>query len=182
MPRPTFLQQVFARDPRRIARLPDAPVDRAMEEWRRSQTPAAPGPVAAPAAAPATALADSTPAEGFGAAIGNLATHVWRAKNKMVDAKTGLPHEETKRAYRHVEAAIEALQQLEVTMQDWLHQSYDAGLPVKVLTFQPTPGLTRDTVVEVIRPAVIWKNQLLQLGEVVVGIPETSPPPAALSS
>lgn len=183
MPPPTFLQQVFARDPRRIARLPEVPVDRAMEELRRWPTtaPAAPTPAVSNASATFAPTAASTAVSGSpfaadtaGAALGNLATHIWRAKNKMVDPKTGLPHDEAKRAYRHVEAAIEALLQMDVTMKDWLHQSYDAGLPVKVLTFQPTPGITRDTVIEAIRPAVIWKDQLLQLGEVVVGIPDNA--------
>jgi hypothetical protein len=58
-----------------------------------------------------------------------------------------------------------------LTMNDWVNQPYDAGLPVKVLTFQPTPGLSRDTILEAVRPTVIWKDRLLQLGEVIVGIP-----------
>jgi hypothetical protein len=174
MPAPSFFQQVFARDPRSLARLPDVPVDQALEELRRLHA-AAPTTKekensAAPASEPA-ALPD-----GLGTALGNLATHVWRAKNKMVDAKTGQPHEEMRRAYRHVEASIETLTQMDVTLNDWLNQSYDAGLPVKVLTFQPTPGLTRDTIVEAVRPAVVWKNQLLQLGEVIVGIPVAANP------
>ena len=81
-----------------------------------------------------------------------------------------------KRAYRHVESAIDSLAQMEVTMNDWLNQSYDVGLPVKVLAFQPTPGLTRDTVIEAVRPAIVWKNQLLQLGEVIVGTPPAAAP------
>ena len=173
----------MARDPRRLARLPAVPVDRAMDELLRWQTASREEPAPVELAAPAAPPTSTEPiADALGSALGDLATHVWRAKNKMVDAKTGLPHEEMKRAYRHVEAAIEALVQLEVTTQDWLHQSYDAGLPVKVLTFQPTPGLTRDTVVEAIRPAVIWRNQLLQLGEVVVGIPENSARSPAVSA
>jgi hypothetical protein len=182
-----LLRQIFARDPRKIARLPEIPVDRALEELRKlcaaSAAPAAPADSGVAPSAPAPAApAASESNEALGAAIGNLATHVWRAKSRMIDAKTGQPTDDMKRVYRHVDAAVETLRQMDVTMNDWLHQSYDAGLPVKVLTFQPTPGLERDTIVEAIRPAVVWKNQLLQLGEVVVGTPETAASIAAKSS
>jgi hypothetical protein len=59
-------------------------------------------------------------------------------------------------------------------MNDWVNQPYDTGLPVKVLSFQPTPGLDRDTVIETVRPTVIWKDRLLQSGEVIVGTPVVS--------
>jgi hypothetical protein len=58
-----------------------------------------------------------------------------------------------------------------ITLNDWIGQPYDPGLPVKVLTFQPAEGVVRDTVIEAVRPTVIWRDRLLQLGEVVVGIP-----------
>jgi hypothetical protein len=186
MTAPSLFQQIFARDPRKIARLPEIPVDRALAELRKlcaAQTEAAPSSVTPPVVVAAVAAPAADPAadDALGAALGNLATHVWRAKNRMVDAKTGLPHDDMKRAFRHIEAAMETLRQMDVTTNDWLNQSYDAGLPVKVLTFQPTPGVERDTIVEAIRPAVVWKNQLLQLGEVVVGIPEPAATAAAKS-
>lgn len=165
MPEPSLFQKIFARDPRRIARLPSVPIERALEELRQLQK------TQSAAASPAAAVsAEADPA--LGQALSSLATHVWRAKHRMVDAKTGLPNEDMKRVYRHVEAAVETLRTMDVTMNDWLNQSYDSGLPVKVLTYQPAAGIERDTVIEATRPTVVWKNQLLQLGEVVVGIPE----------
>ena len=91
----------------------------------------------------------------------------------MVDPKTGAPREETRRLYRHIEGALEALTGMGVRLSDWIDQPYDAGLPVKVLSFQPTPEVTRDTVIEAVRPAVFWQDRLLQVGEVIVGIPQT---------
>jgi len=32
-------------------------------------------------------------------------------------------------------------------------------------------GVERDTILETVRPTVMWKNRLVQLGEVVVGTP-----------
>ena len=73
------------------------------------------------------------------------------------------------------------LKQMGLTMNDWVNQPYDAGLPVKVLTFQPTPGLDRDTILETVRPTVIWKDRLLQSGEVIVGTPVVSEGEDAMS-
>lgn len=199
MPNPGLLAQLLARDPRKLARFPDLPLDEALAELRELErraaseaaegTPlrasiasaapfsAAEGLAAIPPreAAPAAAVAPAPDiTETLGASLSSLATQVWRTKVKMLDSTTGEPREEMRRVYRHVEGALENLSQMGLTLNDWINQPYDPGLPVKVLTFQPTPGLARDTVVEAVRPTVIWNNKLLQLGEVVVGIPPTS--------
>jgi hypothetical protein len=65
-----------------------------------------------------------------------------------------------------------------VVIRDQLNEPYDPGLPVNVLTFQPMPGLTRDTIIEVVRPTIIWQERVLQIGEVVVGTPANSSVPS----
>jgi len=90
---------------------------------------------------------------------------------KTVDPTTGEPRDEMKRVHRHIEGALEVLKQMGLTINDWVNQPYDAGLPVKVLTFQPSPGVKRDTVLETVRPTVMWKDRIVQVGEVVVGTP-----------
>lgn len=180
MSNPSLIAQIFARDPRRLVRLPELPVDTALAELQvlREQLAAgASSPAAAAVAPEAQAIIPAALPENLKHSLCALVTHVWRAKAKLVDSATGEPKEETRRAYRHVEAAIETFTQMELTMSDWIDQPYDPGLPVKVLTFQPMAGLMRDTVVEAVRPTVIWKDQLLQLGEVVVGIPAQTEEP-----
>ncbi len=162
---PGLWAQIFARDPRVLVRFPELPIDAALAELAQlTDAPAAPSDRTPPAMT--AAENDQLPQ-----AISSLATHLWRAKGKLVDPATGEPREESRRIYRHVEAAIDTFTNLGVTMNDWLNQPYDPGLPVKVLTFQPTPELTRDTVVEAVRPTVMWNDRLLQLAEVIVGIP-----------
>jgi hypothetical protein len=163
----SFFAQVFARDPRRIVRFPDAPIDQALADWKKIQsTPAPAADLPAPTAgAPAPALDQ----------IAAVATHVWRAKSKLVDPATGQPREETRRTYRHIESTLDALAQMGVVIRNLLNEPYDPGLPVNVLTFQPTPGLARDTIIEVVRPTIIWQDRVLQVGEVVVGTPENAP-------
>ena len=171
MATPTFLNQLLAKDPRKLVRFPEYPLEAALAELKElQQRVSAAMPPPAPAAVPPAPEPPASP-EGLGSSLAALATHVWRTKGKMVDSATGEPKEDSKRAYRHVEASIETLAQMGVTINDWLDQPYDPGLPVKVLTFQPHPGVTRDTVIEAVRPTVIWREQLLQLAEVVVGIP-----------
>ncbi|MFH1498692.1 MAG: hypothetical protein ABII82_12805 [Verrucomicrobiota bacterium] len=167
----TFLQQLLARDPRKLARFPDPAIDQALTAWRAlseslaesAATPAAPAP-------PTDAAAD------LDGPLADLATHVWRARHRLQD--NAQPADAVRRSGRHIDSAVEAFGQLELTLKDWLNEPYDPGLPVKVLTFQPTPGLTRDTVIEAIRPAVLWRGRLLQSGEVVVGTPLEETPDA----
>jgi hypothetical protein len=224
----SLLAQIFARDPRKLARFPDVPLDQALmavqqlqaalEELQSApplppvlafssigsmppvmpdETPApaensapvpaeepAPAAEAAPSPSPAPAPAPSNDGylEELGGSLASLATQVWRARNRIIDPATGEPREEMRRIHRHVEGAFESFLEMGLVINDWLNQPYDSGLPVKVLTFQPTSDLQRDTVLEATRPTVIWKDRLLQMGEVIVGIPESqsteAPPPS----
>jgi hypothetical protein len=164
-----LLAQIFARDPRKQVRFPELPVDEALTALRRVEA-ALHEKQAAPAATASPGPEADDP-EGLAAAFGGLATQVWRAMGKTVDPVTGEPREEMKRIHRHIEGALDMLKQMGLTINDWVNQPYDAGLPVKVLTFQPAPGVTRDTILETVRPTVMWRNRLVQTGEVVVGTP-----------
>ena len=176
---PSFFNQLLATDPRKLVRFPEYPIDAALAELQQLQdrvnaTPARPSgastapipPAPEPAAKPVNVLP-----EGLAPSIAALATHVWRTRGRLIDPATGEPKEEGRKVYRHVEASLESLAQMGVTINDWMDQRYDPGLPVKVLTFQPTPGVPHDTIIETVKPTVIWRDQLLQLAEVVVGIP-----------
>jgi hypothetical protein len=169
---PGLIEQLLARDPRTLVRFPDLPLDRALEELAALKLG-----VGSPATAPAregSAAPVVSENERLSQSVSALATHLWRAKSKLVDPTTGEPKDEYRRVYRHVEGALETFSQMGVTMNDWVNQPYDPGLPVKVLTFQPAPELSRDTVVEAVRPTVMWNDRLLQLAEVIVGIPPST--------
>ncbi|HEX2854857.1 MAG TPA: hypothetical protein VHO24_16610 [Opitutaceae bacterium] len=168
----SVVAQLLAKNPRSQARFPDVPVDQALREFEQLQQKISPPAPAQPAAAPASGGEMAAALNGSVAAI---VTNLWRAKMKMVEPGTNEPKEDTRRIYRHVEGALETFTQLGLTITEMVNQPYDAGLPVKVLTFQPTPGLKRDTILEVVRPTIIWQDTLLQMGEIVVGIPAESP-------
>jgi hypothetical protein len=47
-------------------------------------------------------------------------------------------------------------------------------MSLKVLCFQPTPGLRRERVIETIKPTIYFKGKTIQMGEVIVGKPEAA--------
>jgi hypothetical protein len=167
-----LLSQILARDPRKQVRFPELPVDEALTALRRLEVTLREQEAAA--AAPSKAEPKTDDSEALASAFGGLATQVWRAMGKTLDPATGEPREDMKRVHRHIEGALDVLKQMGLTINDWANQPYDAGLPVKVLTFQPSPGVSCDTILETVRPTVMWKDRLVQIGEVVVGTPTAS--------
>lgn len=104
----------------------------------------------------------------------HIATNAWRAKVKMVDSDTGEAKEEMKRVYRHIEAIFEALKQIGVEITDHTGRAYDSGMALKVISFEPTAGLSKEEIKETIKPTVVWRGRLIQMGEVIVGTPATT--------
>jgi len=104
--------------------------------------------------------------------LAQIATNAWRARIKMVDSCTGEAKEEMKRVYRHIEAIFDALEQIELDTIDPTGQKYDSGMALKVVSFERTPGLSKEEIKETIKPSVKWRGQLIQRGEVIVGTPQ----------
>lgn len=105
-------------------------------------------------------------------ALSTIATNAWRAKNKMLDAETGEVKDEMKRVYRHVEALFDALNQIGIEVRDMQGRPYDSGMALKVVCFEPTPGLYKEKITETIKPTIARRGQLIQIGEVIVGTPQ----------
>lgn len=106
-------------------------------------------------------------------AFATIATNTWRAKAKMVDPDTGETKEEMKRVYRHIEAIFESLMQIGVETIDPVGRVYESGMALKVVSFEPTPGLSNEEIKETIKPSIAWQGRLIQIGEVIVGTPQT---------
>ena len=107
-------------------------------------------------------------------ALANIATNAWRAKTKMVDSETGEAKEEMRRIYRHVEAIFETLKQIGLETTDLAGSQYDSGMALKVVSFEQTPGISNEEIKETIKPSVAWQGRLIQMGEVIVGTPQTA--------
>lgn len=106
-------------------------------------------------------------------ALGLIATNAWRARSKMVDA-SGEPKDEMRRAFRHVEGIVDALKAFGVEILDITGKPFDSGMALKVVSFEPTAGLTKEEIKETIKPSVTMQGHLIQVGEIIVGTPLTA--------
>ena len=103
-----------------------------------------------------------------GRSLADVATSIWRLRNRVAAA----PEETPRSVSRHLEMAWDALTQAGVEIRDHVGEPFDLGLSLTVVAYQPTPGLTREQVVEAIRPSVFLGDRTFQTGEVIVGTPD----------
>jgi hypothetical protein len=118
----------------------------------------------------ATSAAVALPAD-FVRPMADIATHAWKAQAKMLDAASGEVREEMKRVHRHIEFILAAIEAIGVEIKDHTGDAFDYGLPLKVVTTQPTADIVQDKVIETIKPTIYWRNQIIQMGEVVLATP-----------
>lgn len=98
------------------------------------------------------------------------ATEVWRARRKLIAPGTvDQPINEMKPIYRPLDSAYQSLHQAGLKVYDLTNQPYVPGMIEKVLAFEPTQGFTRDVIKETIKPTIYFQDQLMQVGEVIVG-------------
>jgi hypothetical protein len=108
-----------------------------------------------------------------GVMLAQLATGLWRLRQKMVQPGTDRPVEEMRKVFRHLQSTWDVLTEAGVQIQDHTGAPFSAGLSLKVLTYQPMKELEREKVLETIKPSVYYQGRPLQVGEVIVGIPDT---------
>jgi hypothetical protein len=104
--------------------------------------------------------------------MATIATNAWKAKTKMLDSATGEVRDDMKRVYRHIEGIMDSLEEMGIEVKDHTGDTFDYGLLLKVVTTQPTPGITKEKVIETIKPTVYCqKTSIIQRGEVVIATP-----------
>ena len=104
--------------------------------------------------------------------LADIGTGLWRLRQKMVKPGTNLPLDEMRRPYRHLESVWDALVQAGAEIQDHTDKPFDPGMSLRVISYQPTPGVRRERVIETIKPTIYFKGKPIQMGEVIVGRPE----------
>ena len=90
----------------------------------------------------------------------------------MVKSGTSQPFEEMSRAYRHLESIWDIIVQTGVDIKNHTGDLFDSGMSIKVIAFQPTTGLTREKIIETIKPSIYYNKKRIQMGEVIVGTPK----------
>jgi hypothetical protein len=104
--------------------------------------------------------------------LAKVATGLWRAKRLMCRPGADVPLPEMRQPYRHVQSALNGLQEAGVIIQHHDGEAFTSGLVLKVIAFQPKPGLTAERVTETVRPSVYRDGRSIQMGEVIVGTPD----------
>jgi hypothetical protein len=107
--------------------------------------------------------------------LADLATALFRAQRASDDAAPRVADDPAQRrpnARRHIDTAADALARAGVRTLDFTGRPYDPGLlGVQALAIEPRPGLTRETVIETVRPGVYVHDACIQEAQVLVGVP-----------
>ena len=100
----------------------------------------------------------------------DVATLVWRIKHRL-DATEELS-KPLQKLSRDVERTWDALTQGGIEIKDHTGGDYEGGMALRVITSQPVSGLGRRQIIETLKPTIYYRNRIIQMGEVVVGVPE----------
>ena len=108
-------------------------------------------------------------------AISRLATGLWRIRERMIDPKSGEALPEMRKVLRHVERMVEEFRDAGIEIGDHTGQFLPeiGASSIKVLAYEPREGLSRETVIETVKPSIYLRGRLIQMGEVIVGRPES---------
>jgi len=109
------------------------------------------------------------------ALLKGICTELFRLREKMQKPGTDEPEEAFRRPYRHLEAVWDFLEQSGVQILSHTGARYEPGLELEVISYEPTPGIAKETVVQTFRPTVYYRDRMIQRGQVVVGKPPESP-------
>jgi hypothetical protein len=100
----------------------------------------------------------------------DVATLVWRIKQRLA-ATDELP-KSVQKLSRDVERTWDALTQGGIEIKDHTGGDYDSGMALRVITSEPVTGLARRQIIETLKPTIYYRDRIIQVGEVVVGVPE----------
>ena len=108
--------------------------------------------------------------------LADVATGLWRMRRNMVPrGATRLiearPIEEMRKPFRWLVSVWDTLSENGIEIQDHTGDRFDSGQVLKASAFEPTSGIAEETVIDTIKPSVYLNGQLIQMGDVVVGVP-----------
>jgi hypothetical protein len=108
--------------------------------------------------------------------LADLATSCWRFQHRVNTLERDGP-EGLARLRRDLKALTERLSAAGVEILDHTGEPYEPGKSLRVLAFQTMPGAEREEICETLKPTIYYGDQWLQMGEVIVGTPESESPP-----
>jgi hypothetical protein len=106
--------------------------------------------------------------------LADVATGLWRLRSKMLTPRAEpLLEEHYRRSYKQLESIFDILNQAGVQIRDHTAEAVPRGgiYTLKALAYEPTPGLSREEVIETLKPTIVFKDRVIQTGEVIIGTP-----------
>jgi hypothetical protein len=103
-------------------------------------------------------------------AVSEIVTELWRTTRK-IDAGDEAPRAQ-RQANRHLRAAWDHLAEAGIEALGHDGMRFDAGLDLEVLAYQDDADAVEETVLETIRPSVYRDGRCIQIGQVIVAMPE----------
>jgi len=100
----------------------------------------------------------------------DVGTLVWRIQRKL-SSVSELPAS-LRRVSRDLESTWDALAQSGVEIKDHNNQEYHLGMALRVITSQPVAGISQQQIIETLKPTIYYKGRILQMGDVIIGVPE----------
>ena len=105
--------------------------------------------------------------------IADIATGVWRMRDKFKKVDMDDLPDEIKKAHRYVQSTWDALTTNKVEIRDHTNEKFPQGSPaLKVIASQPTPSVQYEVITETIKPTIYYNGRLIQMGQVIVATPE----------
>ncbi len=116
--------------------------------------------------------AEPSGADAHEKALASIATNAWKAKARLKDVDSVEENGVLKRINGDLDRIWNVLvEDLGLEVKDHTGKDFDYGMALKVVTTQPTAGITKERVIETIKPTIYWKNKIIQIGEVVIATP-----------
>lgn len=101
-----------------------------------------------------------------------IATYAWKSKSRLKDAGSVEDGGILSRVNGDIGRIWKVLvDDLGLEIKDHTEEVFDYGMPLKVVTTQPTADITKERVIETIKPTIYWRNKIIQRGEVVIATP-----------
>jgi len=109
--------------------------------------------------------------------LASIATTIWRM-SKRISEKSDSTQEENPvlaKINHDTQSLREDLESMGVTIWDKTGQLFDYGMPEKVIDVKQQIGISKERVLETLRPTITWKSgektTILQVGEVIIQTP-----------
>jgi hypothetical protein len=109
--------------------------------------------------------------------LADLATGLWRVRRRVHAGLGGADPSELRRLRRDLDALADRLTEAGVEITDHTGEPYEPGKSLRVLAFQPTAAVQRETISETLKPTIYHQGQWLQMGEVIVSTPQPESAP-----